>query len=58
MCFTPYCDGSCDECEYQKKRDLENEESIKGCPYRKECKWETLDVKTDKCTSCGLITNY
>ncbi len=58
MCYTPYCDGSCEDCERQKIVDEENQESIRECPYRKECNWETLDVKTDICITCGLVTNY
>lgn len=55
MCYTPYCDGSCEECENQKKKEEQNDES---CPHSKNCKWETLDIKTDRCKTCGLIINY
>lgn len=58
MCSTPWCFGECDECIRQAKSDKEWEEANKECPYRKECVWVTLDVKTDKCTTCGLITKY
>jgi hypothetical protein len=36
MCWTPYCDGSCEECERQKIIDEENKESILSCPYKYE----------------------
>jgi hypothetical protein len=58
MCRTPWCFGDCEECEYDKKYEQAYEESMTECPYRKECTWITLDVKTDKCTNCGKITNY
>ncbi len=58
MCSTPYCDGSCEDCERQNNRNKEYEESNQSCPYKKCCKWETIDDKTDICTNCGLVTNY
>lgn len=58
MCSTPYCDGSCEECSEEEKYKENILESTKECPYRKECNWETLDIKTDVCKTCGKITSY
>jgi hypothetical protein len=58
MCSTPWCWGECDDCIRQAKLDKEWEEEHTDCPHRKECTWVTLNVKTDKCTTCGLVTNY
>jgi len=37
----------------KKKYEKEYEENNAQCPYRKECNWETVDVKNDRCTTCG-----
>lgn len=58
MCYTPYCFGECEECQRQQQIEQDFRESSAECPYKKECDWETLDVKTDRCKTCGLITNY
>lgn len=53
MCSTPWCYGDCEDCIREQKREKEYKESNEVCPYRKECKWVTVDVKNDKCTTCG-----
>lgn len=53
-----YCDGSCNEAKEHFAEEERLSESLKVCPHRKECIWITLDVKTDRCTTCGLITKY
>jgi hypothetical protein len=58
MCNTPWCDGSCEECVAEKKRQQDYEDSIAQCPYRKECKWVTVDIKNDRCTTCGKTFRY
>lgn len=58
MCSTPWCDGSCEDCLAEEKYKEDFEERNKECPYRKECNWETLDVKTDVCKTCGRLTKY
>lgn len=55
---TGYCDGSCNEAKEYWREIEEQEESSKDCPYKKECTWIALNVKTDKCTNCGKITIY
>lgn len=58
MCSTKWCYGDCDECVAEEKYREEMEESLKECPYRKECSWVNVHVKQDKCTNCGKIFNY
>lgn len=58
MCSTPWCYGDCDECEADKKRQKEYAESSAVCPYRKECKWVTVNVKLDECKTCGKTFSY
>lgn len=58
MCNTPWCFGDCEDCEADRKWKEEREEANTECPYRKECKWVKLDVKNDKCKTCGKIQSY
>ena len=58
MCHTPYCFGDCEECLSWDAYVKEAEEASKECPYRKECNCTFVNVKTDKCTTCGKIFNY
>lgn len=58
MCRTPWCFGDCEECELEKKREQEHEETSAECPYRKECNLIVISNKSDKCTSCGIVYNY
>ena len=58
MCSTPWCAGECEDCQYEKRYNEEQEEARAECPHRKECNWVVVDVKTDKCTTCGKTTNY
>jgi len=58
MCSTPWCFGDCEECEADKKLEQEYKEANAQCPHRKECKWITVDVKNDRCTTCGKIYTY
>lgn len=58
MCNTPWCFGDCEECEAEEKFKKEIEEQNAECPYRKECKWITIDVKNDKCVTCGKVYTY
>lgn len=58
MCRTPYCFGDCEECIAEDKYQKELEESITDCPYRKECNWVTVSIKSDKCTTCGQVYTY
>jgi hypothetical protein len=55
---TGYCDGSCQEAREYWAEEERQQESIKECPYKKECIWITVNTKTDKCTTCGKITKY
>jgi len=53
-----WCFGDRDECKINEELEKEFEEANKECPYRKECKWVTINVKNDKCTTCGKIYTY
>ena len=58
MCNTPYCFGDCEDCIAETKIKEDMEDSNKKCPYRKECKWQNIDAKHDKCLTCGHIEVY
>ncbi len=58
MCRTPWCFGDCDECEADKKYQDDFEEQTAECPHRKECDWVTVNVKADRCKTCGKTFNY
>lgn len=58
MCRTPWCGGECDECIADKKAQEKYEDENISCPHRKECNWETIDVKHDRCKTCGHIETY
>ena len=58
MCSTPYCYGDCDECIAEQKRRKEDDEYFTPCPYNVKCKWETVNVKLDRCTTCGKTFDY
>lgn len=55
-CRTPYCYGDCDECLDDKRR--EEEQYDEECPRSKKCNVVTINIKTDKCTTCGQVFNY
>lgn len=57
-CRTPWCYGDCDDCEADKKLEEEYKDSIAECPHKKECSFEMINVKTDRCTTCGKNFNY
>ena len=58
MCSTPYCWGDCDECIADKQRADREEWENASCPHNPRCNIVTIDVKTDKCTTCGEIIRY
>ena len=58
MCHTKWCYGECDECIADKKREQEYEEVNASCPHISECILVTVDVKTDRCKTCGQIFTY
>ena len=58
MCNTAWCDGFCDECKIDQELEKEWQESNSQCPHRAECNIVTIDVKQDKCTTCGKVFGY
>jgi hypothetical protein len=58
MCNTYWCDGDCSECLEDARRIAQYEEDNAKCPFAKDCNIITVDVKTDKCTTCGKIISY
>lgn len=58
MCRTPHCFGDCDECIADAKREKEYEEANAECPYRTECNVKDINVKQDRCSTCGRVWNY
>jgi hypothetical protein len=58
MCSTPWCYGECDECKAEEAENERLQDSIAECPHRKECNWVTVNVKADRCTTCGQTFTY
>jgi len=58
MCNTAWCFGECDECIQDKKKEERYIDDSAQCPYKAKCNFETLDIKTDRCATCGEIFNY
>lgn len=58
MCRTPWCYGDCEDCIADQKYEQERDEANAECPYRKDCNWETVHVKQDRCITCSKTFNY